>query len=136
MASSADGKLVATGSWEDKAAVLWDIAGGKNPQTFGGHRRSLSGVALSGDGRLLATGSYDETAVLWDTASGKKLKTFPEHADGVTSVALSGDGKRLVTAVYDNRTGKTISQGGMGIIAGYFLPEDEKEFFSLRRDDG
>ena len=39
----------------------------------------LSSVALSADGKLVVTGSYDSTAILWDAATGKKLQTFSRH---------------------------------------------------------
>ena len=66
-------------------------------QSFKGHTHFVVSVALSGDGKHLVTGSFDNTACLWEAASGKKLQTFQGHSDKVTSVALSGDSKHLVT---------------------------------------
>src|SRR5262245_25459101 len=62
-----------------------------------GDTDTVRGVALSGDGKLVLTGSYDKTAVLWEAASGKKLQTFQGHTDVLSSVALSGDGKLVLT---------------------------------------
>jgi WD40 repeat protein len=58
-------------------------------------------VALSGDGKLVASGSWDHTAILWDAASGQKRRTFPGQIDMFAGVALSGDGKLLWTALGD-----------------------------------
>src|SRR5262250_452421 len=41
-----------------------------------GHTQRITSVALSADGKLVLTGSWDKTAILWQTASGKKLQTF------------------------------------------------------------
>ncbi len=37
-----------------------------------------------------------------------------------------------VTDAYDNPTGKLIPNGAMGIVVGYFLPDDESQFSTLR----
>lgn len=68
-----------------------------------GHSSVLTGVSLSGDGKLLATGSVDGTAILWEAAAGKKLRTFSGHSHWVMGVSLSGDGKHLVTASIDGK---------------------------------
>ncbi|HYT89567.1 MAG TPA: WD40 repeat domain-containing protein [Gemmataceae bacterium] len=78
-----------------------------------GHRRGITSVALSGDGKYVLTASGDNTAILWEAASGKKLHTF-QHTSGVDSVALSGDGKRILTsssgvpALWEAATGKKL----------------------------
>jgi len=38
-----------------------------------------------------------------------------------------------VTAVYDNRTGKPLPDGAMGIVVGYFLPDNDAEMVAHRR---
>lgn len=40
-----------------------------------------------------------------------------------------------VTDAYDNPTGKLIPSGAMGIVVGYFLPEDESQFSALRHPE-
>src|SRR5947209_7050265 len=84
MALSADGKVLATGSG-GRTAMLWDMVGGKQVRTFSGHSSYVGVVALSGDGKLLLTGS-DRTATLWEAATGKKLRAFQGHAQDVSAM--------------------------------------------------
>ncbi|MFI6875595.1 protein kinase [Streptomyces sp. NPDC050400] len=55
-------------------------------------------VALTADGRLAATGSWDDTARLWEVHTGALLKEFTGHAGHVLDVHLNEDGSRLLTA--------------------------------------
>jgi uncharacterized protein (TIGR03067 family) len=136
VALSRDGKLVVTGT-DDNRAILWEAATGKILQTFKGHTHHfVSGVALSGDGKLVATAaSFDRTAILWDGATGKKLQTFKGPARGVSSVALSGDGKLVVTGssdgtatVWEAATGKQLQilKGRTGGVRSVALSRDGK----------
>jgi WD40 repeat protein/serine/threonine protein kinase len=65
------------------------------------HSDSILRLALSPDGRTLATG--DETGVtrLWDVNTGTMLNEFKDHTDGVQAISFSPDGKLLLTGSYD-----------------------------------
>src|SRR2546426_7502505 len=51
------------------------------------------GVALSADGRLLASGSLDGTVKLWATDGDQPLATLQGHSGAVARVGLEGDRK-------------------------------------------
>ena len=57
--------------------------------TLEGHEWSAYGVALNGDGTIIASASLDETVRLWDTSTGDELEIFEGHPNGLESVAVS-----------------------------------------------
>ncbi|MEV4383938.1 hypothetical protein AB0J58_44345, partial [Streptosporangium sp. NPDC049644] len=65
--------------------------------TLTGHIDWVCSVAFSPDGKLLATGSNDNTVRLWDVAGRKTFAPLTGHTGNVTSVAFSPGGKLLAT---------------------------------------
>jgi WD40 repeat protein len=55
---------------------LWDTASGQLMATLRGHTGVVWSVALSRDGRLLASGGDDGILRLWDTTSGACRRTL------------------------------------------------------------
>jgi WD40 repeat protein len=78
---------------ETGTVTLWDAAKGKVRATFKGHTHTVTSLAFSSDGRLLASGSPAE-ARLWDVSASKEIANF---AGANRLVALSGDGSLLAT---------------------------------------
>jgi RNA polymerase sigma factor (sigma-70 family) len=80
---SADGKLLATASWE--SFVVWELPTGKkrlhvqeSEGVTGLGRDRISVVRLSPDGKQLATANKTTGDVrVWDVATGKRLGTIP-----------------------------------------------------------
>jgi WD40 repeat protein len=60
-----------------------------------GHRSDVNAVAYSPDGRIMASGSDDQTVKLWDARSGREIRTLHGDRAGVLSLAFSPDGKLL-----------------------------------------
>ncbi|MHC5729339.1 MAG: WD40 repeat domain-containing protein, partial [Nostoc sp.] len=70
-------------------------------KTLHGHSGSVNSVAISPDGKTLASGSDDETIKLWNLATGEQIRTLTGHSE-VLNVAISPDGKTLVSGGSDN----------------------------------
>ena len=131
-----DYKQIFTASY-DKSIKLWDAVGGTLVREFkgaqdpapepkkddkapppkkdtgpSGHRDQVFALALSKDGKLLASSSSDKTVKVWDVATAKVVRDFPNpelkpvfpgepapsHPGWVHSVRFTPDGNQLVTA--------------------------------------
>lgn len=114
-ASTPDGRFFATAS--EDGAVLWDLRKGQPVRRFGDHASWTEAVALSADGRRLASASLDWTVQVWDTTRSNSLHRINGHKGGVLSARFSRDGKWLVTgsadktaAVWDTESGALVQR--------------------------
>lgn len=65
------------------------------------HTDGINALAISPDGKLLASGSGDKTIKLWSLPEGALIKTLKGHTDSVLVLAISPDGKRLASGSAD-----------------------------------
>jgi WD40 repeat protein/serine/threonine protein kinase len=97
VAFSLDSKTLVVGQGLLKS---YEVDSGRERVSFQGHVSWIKGLALSPDGKILASGGYDRTVRTWDAATGKELTCRP-HASHVVSVAFSPDGKTLAAGCGD-----------------------------------
>ncbi|MCG8572470.1 MAG: CHAT domain-containing protein [Spirochaetes bacterium] len=88
-------KMVSGGS--DGTIIVWDMESGKTEKIMREHKKEVTTIAVSPDGRYLLSGSYyEDHAFLWDL---KKEEVHPltGHQEGVPAVAFSPDGEWIAT---------------------------------------
>ncbi|WP_445636353.1 hypothetical protein NSTC745_01242 [Nostoc sp. DSM 114161] len=61
----------------------------------------VSSVAISPDGKTLASGGNDKTIKIWNISTGEIIHTLSGHSRPVESVAISPDGKTLASGSGD-----------------------------------
>lgn len=126
LAFTADGKQLITGGY-DGTIRFHDTVTGRERRKIEAHGRSENGkrearavaaIALSPDGKTLASGGFDSCVRLWDIASGKQRHVLEGRRGWVFSVAFSPDGKTVAgggatddacdTCLWDSATGKLV----------------------------
>ncbi len=71
------------------------------PQYILGHTKGVRAVCFSPDGKLIASGSDDQTIRLWEVNTGREFKMFEGHTYWVLSLAFSPDGTMLASSSED-----------------------------------
>ena len=72
--------------------------------TLKGHTDQVYAVALTPDGRKLATASFDATVRLWDLATGTEEKVFAGptgHTKMILSIAVHPEGRLIASGGID-----------------------------------
>lgn len=92
-------KVEATGQ-----ILLWDATTGREIGALKPHGKGVAQVALSRDGRLLASASTDNTIKIWDVSAQRELRLLNGHKSNINSLAFSPDGRLLASAGDDGGT--------------------------------
>jgi WD40 repeat protein len=110
LAFTGNGKWLVSSAWrsrEGSPIEVWDVATGKlirdfpAPQVNGNNWRESVPIALTPDGKLLATAGADNEVVLWELATGARVRRLRGHKGPVSALAFAPDGHTLVSASHD-----------------------------------
>jgi WD40 repeat protein/serine/threonine protein kinase len=94
-----DGQHILTIGGND--AQLWNLSTMRPVVRYSPHG-AVASAALSPDGKLIATGSWDHSAKIWDAATGHAVRKLDGgHKGYINSVEFSSDGSELLTASDD-----------------------------------
>ncbi len=97
---SPDGKSLFFNSGE--IIYQLDLAGRKIIREFVGHSQVIICLSITPDGKILASGSFDNTIKFWDTSSGKETHTLKGHTDWIEAISFGFDGKVFASIGNDN----------------------------------
>ncbi|XP_020218624.1 BEACH domain-containing protein B isoform X2 [Cajanus cajan] len=70
MQTPSENFLISCGNWENSFQVI-SLSDGRMVQSIRQHKDVVSCVAVTSDGSILATGSYDTTVMVWEVFRGK-----------------------------------------------------------------
>jgi WD40 repeat protein/tRNA A-37 threonylcarbamoyl transferase component Bud32 len=77
------------------AVRVWNLAAAPEKLVLAGHPRGVPCVSFRPDGKLLASGSKDQTVKLWDPTDGRLVYSSPPLGAPVQTLAFSKDGRVL-----------------------------------------
>jgi WD40 repeat protein len=107
VAFSPDGSRLASGSW-DRTVKFWIVATGEQVNLVSSKMKEIQALALSKDGRWLATENSSNTVSVRDAITGREIRTLPNDkplgalgSSWVYSIAFSPDGQWLASGVGD-----------------------------------
>lgn len=123
LALSADGRLLAAGAHDDAPPRVWELPAGRElaPVAHDDDVWRVWGIALSAEGRVLATASSDNLARVWKLPERRELLRVSAPAS-VVNVALSADGAFL-------------AMGSLDKNAWVWDVRDARELARVRHDD-
>ena len=102
---SPDGKKLVSGSWNfkplsnaaDKVIIVWNVETGQIINSAGGNSDAVYSMAISPDGRILATGG-SKNIKLWSLVTGGQIAALEGDFPGtIQSIAFSPSGKFLAS---------------------------------------
>ena len=93
-----DGRAATAGA--DGRIAIWTPGNVQPDAVLEGHTAPIAALAVSPDGAILASASWDHTVRLWPLAGGA-TRVLEGHTQNVNGVAFAPDGRSLVSVSYD-----------------------------------
>jgi WD40 repeat protein len=98
---------------EPATVTMWDFSSRLPIVTFKGHRDRLSALAISADGKYLATADVGGVTKLWNVPTGQEMLVLTKQAHRLQSLAFSPGARWLASTddtphvqLWDVRSGK------------------------------
>jgi WD40 repeat protein len=103
---SPDSRLVYSGgggvSWMHQGFItINDVESGHELRVWQAHPGGVLGLAVSDNGRILASGGEDRAIRLWEVPSGRQLAQWDAHPASVTALAFKPGGMVLLSGAAD-----------------------------------
>jgi cytochrome c len=114
-----DGRIATSG--EDARIAVWKPGEPQPSAVLEGHQAPVVALAVSPNGTMLASASWDHTARIWPLNGGEQ-RVLDGHQQNVNGVAFTPDGRALVTAGYDATLRIWPLPGGTPVIAALPTP--------------
>lgn len=95
-----DSKTLISGSgYRATFIILWDLASGKEKQRFDAKDTYVTTLAITRDGKVLASGHNNGWIHFWDLETGKETGKWEAHPQvRITSLDFAPDGKTLAAS--------------------------------------
>lgn len=93
--------LISTGSNNDPRMRFWSMTDGKQIADVRAHAAAVLSLAVSPDGKTIATAGLDAGINLWSGFNRQLLSSFLIHANSVLSLAITPDSSTLVSGGLD-----------------------------------
>jgi WD40 repeat protein len=148
-AVSGSGNLQVPSASKRGTVRVWDLETGKCLHTLEGHRRGVSSVSVTPDGRRAVSASMDKTLRVWDLETGVCMRVLKGHRSRrVNCVSVTPDGRRAISVsgnslgwdsrgrVWDLETGKCVRmlKGFMSKLTGVSMTPDGRRAVSSSYD--
>lgn len=89
-------RLIVAGGYDE--VRLWDVETGKEARAL---KTSGSALAVSPNGRLIATGGRDNLVRIWDALTGKEMRSLIGHTSSISALSFHPNNKNVLSAGQD-----------------------------------
>jgi WD40 repeat protein len=86
---------------DESPVFVYNVDTGRTIGVWKGHHEAVRSLAISPDGKMLASGGDDRVISIWEIPSGLRLAAWEAHKTDVTALSFSVDGRTLVSGSAD-----------------------------------